>query len=112
MDTFSVGLWIVLLVGWVPSSYFVATFRPRMSRFLDGLDVAGLVAVLAIVYARQMVLLALGRDQQRDVARIVIYAALDALLWVRAVRWHRLRQSMGTSGMPRRRTSDVGTLDA
>lgn len=106
MDRFTVGLWAVLVVGFIPALYFAATFRPRLRRLYEGADVAGFVAVLSVLYARQMVFLVLGREQQRDTTRIVIYVALDVLLWVRAVRWYRLRRTVARFGVPRRRSTD------
>lgn len=89
-------LWVLLVIGIVPAFYFVGTFRPRRHGLPASVDVAGLGAVVLLLYLRQVTLLAIGAvapsSVEAKVSGIVFGVAIDALLWLRAARWWKVRR--------------------
>jgi hypothetical protein len=103
------ALWATVLAGLIPGIFFVATFRPRWARLGEGLDVGGWIVVIVLLYLRQAILLLVGLKAPTPEIGLInlgFGVAIDALLWMRALRWHRLRSSRGDPGNPRRRSSD------
>lgn len=88
-------LWLVLVGGLVPGLFFAVTFWPRRSRLHDAIDVAGLVVLVIVLYAWSALTIVLGTPRPTStvsaVFGLVLGAAIDAALWVRAIRWWRLR---------------------
>lgn len=98
-DWYRLGLWAVIVGGLVPAGYFLATYRPRRRFAPAQLDAAGWVQVVVLLYLLGAYNAATG---QREVpARpegafsLLVGAAIDGLLLLRAVVWWRVRRSWG-----------------
>lgn len=105
---------VMLAAGIGPALYFSWSFRPRRPFSLLNLDAGGWVPVIALLYVWSGLRYALGlstppRSIVEAVLGLGIGVAIDALLIVRAVHWHRLRaegRSLPYLG-PERRHEDV-----
>lgn len=91
-------LWIVIVGGIVPGLFFAVTFWPRRSRLNDAIDVAGLVVVVLALYLWSAMTMIGGAKEPTStlaaVVGLVLGAAIDVTLWVRAVRWWRVRRRL------------------
>ncbi len=109
-----VMLWIVIIGGLIPSLYFVWSWRPRARFSARQLDAGGWVAVIAALYLLAAVRAALGQ-YETDVApddwfaTIVIGLAIDAVLWIRVLRWREFQR--GGDDHPLRRATDPNSGD-
>lgn len=102
-------LWATMIGGLIPGGYFIVTFRPRLSRLGDGVDAGGWAIVIMLLYVRSVIMLLLGAripEVGAGVVNVAFGAAVDALLWLRAVRWHRLRRDVKQGAHPFTRSTD------
>jgi hypothetical protein len=111
---YAVAFGIVLAAGLGPAVYFSWSFRPRRPFSLLNLDAGGWVPVIALLYAWSAVRYALGMSTPPETfgeaaVGLGFGVAIDLLLIVRAVHWHRLRaegRALPYLG-PERRHEDV-----
>lgn len=100
--------WAVVVGGLLPSAYFVATWRPARRWSTRQLDTGGWVPVIAVLYLLAGVrgLLGLNRLPETIASGLLplaIGAAIDGVLWLRAVRWAQFRRN---PTHPLRRSTD------
>lgn len=89
--------WAVVIGGLLPSAYFIATWRPSRRWSTRQLDTGGWVPVIAALYLSAAVRGLLGDVHAPDtlaagVIPLTIGVGIDAVLWLRAVRWARFRR--------------------
>ena len=119
MSLYAVAFAAVIAAGLVPALYFSWSFRPVRPFALVNLDAGGWVPVIAAMYLWAAVRYAIGASDPPSspleaVGGLGLGVAIDFVLIVRAVHWHRLRAErrplpyMG----PERRHEDEATSEA
>lgn len=96
-DVFYGILWILILGGLVPSLWFVYSWRPAARWSARQLDAGGWVGIIAGLYVLAALRAILGH--YREPANLVdglgtfaIGALIDAILWLRVLRWESFRR--------------------
>ena len=97
MSWYAVGLWVVLVGGIVPASYFTWTWRPRRRWTGTQLDAGAWVQVVLALYLVSALRLVLGGPTEpsswwNGALGLALGAAIDVVLWVRMLRWRTFRQ--------------------
>lgn len=95
--TYWIALGAVIAGGIVPAVFFLVTWRPRARFSARQLDAGGWVGVVLALYLLAAFRALAGHyrlptSAPEAVVALAIGAGIDALLWVRLVRWSRFRR--------------------
>lgn len=103
-------LWALIVAGLVPSLWFVYSWRPSRRWSARALDAGGWVAIIAALYLLAALRAAFGHYREPAtladaLATFAIGAGVDAVLWLRVLRWREFRKD---PTHPLRRATDPG----
>lgn len=107
-------LWVLIVAGLVPALYFLWSWRPRRRWSATQLDAGGWVAIIAGLYLLAAFRAATGGYSQprtigQEIATFTLGAGIDAVLWLRVIRWRSFRR--GELDHPLRRCTDPAVDD-
>lgn len=96
MSWYEVGLWVVLVGGILPASYFTWTWRPRHRWTGTQLDAGAWVQIVLAQYMLSLVRVVFGTVANPGLwygaLSLTLGVAIDAVLWVRMVRWRAFKR--------------------